>query len=124
MRNPLQTVLGELYLAKSEVDGLPVSEVKRNLQESIRVLDDQAAYMDKIVSDLQAFVRPVRIVKSVVVLKDTFGDVLASIGVPDDVSVQMQIDSRLSVKADLQLLKRVLINLVTNALQAMPNGES
>ncbi len=26
------------------------------------------------------------------------------------------------MKADLQLLKRVLINLVTNALQAMPDG--
>ncbi len=29
---------------------------------------------------------------------------------------------RLIVKADVQLLKRVLINLVTNAVQAMPEG--
>ena len=122
LRNPLQTVLGELYLAKSELDALPACEATRNLQESIRVLDDQAVYMDKIVSDLQAFVRPVKIVKSNVVLKDAFTDVLASIGVPDDVTLNMQINGGLSVKADLQLLKRVLINLVTNAFQAMPNG--
>jgi signal transduction histidine kinase len=61
LRNPLQTVIGELYLAKCEVESLPESELKSNLQESIQVIEEQAVYMDKIVSDLQAFVRPVKI---------------------------------------------------------------
>ena len=61
LRNPLQTVISELYLAKSEVDSLPENDAKSNLLESIQVLEEQAVYMDKIVSDLQAFVRPVRI---------------------------------------------------------------
>jgi signal transduction histidine kinase len=37
--------------------------------------------------------------------------------------VQTQIENGFpQIKADLQLLKRVLINLVTNAMQAMPQG--
>jgi len=63
LRNPLQTLTGELYLAKSEVETLVDGEVKTNLQESISLIEEQVVYMDKIVSDLQAFVQPVQIDK-------------------------------------------------------------
>ena len=52
-----------MYLAKSEVESLPKSEPKSNLQEIMNVIEEQAVYMDKIVSDLQAFVQPVKIDK-------------------------------------------------------------
>ena len=123
LRNPLQTVIGELYLAKCEVESLPKSEVKSNLQESMHVIEEQAVYMDKIVSDLQAFVQPVKIDKKPINLKELVGAVLASVAIPANIKVQTQIeDSFPQVKADLHLLKTVLINLVTNAVQAMPDG--
>jgi signal transduction histidine kinase len=56
LRNPLQALTGELYLAKNDVATLPEGEAKSNLEESIHVMEDQILYMDKIVSDLQAFV--------------------------------------------------------------------
>ncbi len=70
LRNPLQTVIGELYLAKREVASLVESEVKNNLNESIQAIEEQAVYMDKIVSDLQAFVQPVRVDKKPFSLKE------------------------------------------------------
>jgi PAS domain S-box-containing protein len=123
LRNPLQTMTGELYLAKAEVETLLDSEVKRNLQESIQVIEEQAAYMDKIVSDLQAFVQPVRIEKRPIYLKELISNVLRTISIPPNISVKTQSQRTLpQVKVDANLLKRVLINLVTNAVQAMPNG--
>lgn len=123
LRNPLQTVLGELYLAKIEVESLSESEPKSSLLESIRVIEEQAAYMDKIVSDLQAFVRPVKIDKKPINLKELITAVVASIVIPANVEVHKQMqDDFPQIKADIQLVKRVLINLVTNAVQAMPNG--
>jgi PAS domain S-box-containing protein len=123
LRNPLQTITGELYLAKDEVQDLPESPQKSSLQESIAVIEEQAAYMDKIVSDLQAFVQPVRIDKKPINLKTLVESVLLSIAIPPNITVQTQIgDGFPELKADLQLLKRVLINLVTNAVQAMPSG--
>ena len=59
LRNPLQTITGEVYLAKSELDSLPDGENKGCLQESIQAIEEQIGYMDKIVSDLQTFVKPV-----------------------------------------------------------------
>jgi PAS domain S-box-containing protein len=123
LRNPLQTIIGELYLAKNEVDSLPQGEAKNNLQESIHVIEEQAIYMDKIVSDLQAFVQPVRIDKKPVNLKELITSVLEAVVIPHNVSMQTQTQKIFpEIKADPQLLKRVLINLVTNAVQAMPNG--
>jgi signal transduction histidine kinase len=123
LRNPLQTVIGELYLAKNEVKSLTEGEVKSNLQESIHVIEEQAVYMDKIVSDLQAFVQPVKIDKKPINLKELVTNVLASVATPNNITVQTQIeDDSPQIKADIHLLKRVLINLVTNSVQAMPDG--
>jgi two-component system sensor kinase FixL len=123
LRNPLQTVIGELYLARCEVESLPESELKNNLQESIHVIEEQATYMDKIVSDLQAFVRPVKIDKKPINLKELVTAVLASVAIPTNIKAQTHIKEDFpQVKADPHLLKRVLINLLTNAVQAMPDG--
>ena len=123
LRNPLQTITGELYLAIDDVKSLPDSQQKNSLQESIQVIEEQAAYMDKIVSDLQAFVRPVKIDRKRISVKDLVDAVLLSITIPPNITMQTQIDDDFpEIKADPQLLKRVLINLVTNAMQAMPNG--
>jgi PAS domain S-box-containing protein len=123
LRNPLQTITGELYLAKSEVESLVEGEAKNNLQESIQVIEEQAVYMDKIVSDLQAFVRPVKVDKKPINLKELVNAVSATVSIPNNVKVEILInDNHPEIKADPQLLKRVLINLVTNAVQAMPIG--
>jgi two-component system sporulation sensor kinase A len=79
--------------------------------------------MDKIVSDLQAFVRPVKIDKKPISLKELVTVVFASVAIPTNIKAQAHIKEDFpQVKADPQLLKRVLINLVTNAVQAMPDG--
>ena len=123
LRNPLQTIICELYMSKNEVNNLNESEVKKNLQESISVIEEQTVYMDKIVSDLQAFVQPVKIDKKPLILKDLVSDVLASVATPSNIIVETQIEDDFpQIKADLHLIKRVLINLVTNSIQAMPDG--
>jgi two-component system sensor kinase FixL len=122
LRNPLQTVIGELFLAKKEVESLIESEAKNNLNESIKAIEEQAIYMDKIVSDLQAFVQPVKVDKKPFSLKALANEILTSVITTKNIRVKIQIkDDFPQIKADLQLIKRVLINLVTNSTQAMPN---
>jgi PAS domain S-box-containing protein len=123
LRNPLQTVIGELYLAKNDVVSLAEGEVKNNLNESLQVIEEQAVYMDKIVSDLQAFVQPIRIDKKPFGLKELVMGVLESVATPNNIKVKIKIEDAFpQIKADLHLIKRVLINLVTNSVQAMPDG--
>ena len=48
--------------------------------------------------------------------------VISQTDISNDIQVNVQVEDKFTLSADAQLLKRVLINLVTNALQAMPNG--
>ena len=122
LRNPLQSIIGEVYLAKSELDSLPDGENKRCLQESVQAIEEQISYMDKIVSDLQTFVKPIETQMEIINLKPLITAILAQLDIPKKIQVSKQLDDKLVVNADGQLLKRVLINLVTNAVQAMPDG--
>ena len=122
LRNPLQSIIGEVYLAKSEIDSLPVGENKRCLQESVQAIEEQISYMDKIVSDLQTFMKPVEAKMEIINLESLITALLAQTDFPKNIQASTQIDDKLIVNADAQLLKRVLINLVTNAVQAMPDG--
>jgi two-component system sensor kinase FixL len=120
LRNPLQTITGELYLAKDSVESLANCDLKESLQESIRAIEEQAVYMDKIVSDLQDFVKPIKIDKNQTDLRKLVQDVLETIAFPEHIKVQIRFTRNFPmVKVDIQLLKRVLINLVTNAVQSM-----
>jgi len=123
LRNPLQALTGELYLAKNELASFPQCEARSNLEESIRVMEEQILYMDKIVSDLQAFVQPIHIDKKPVGLQELLSSVMQTVVIPSNIAVRLENNGRaLQIRVDPQLLKRVLINLVTNAVQAMPNG--
>jgi PAS domain S-box-containing protein len=122
LRNPLQTIISELYLAETELKEMPQGQRKATLQESLDSIGEQVGYMDKIVSDLQTFVKPVKPNAQVVKLKPLVEGLLVQTNFPNNIHTNMQIPDTLAVKADPQLLKRVLINLLTNSVQAMPQG--
>jgi two-component system, chemotaxis family, CheB/CheR fusion protein len=122
LRNPLQTITGEVFLAKGEVKSLPEGEQKKNLQESIGVIEEQIGYMDKIVSDLQMYVKRVEVDKQEIKVKPLIMGIMDKTKIPKNIQTSVQLEESLTVEADPLLLKRVLVNLVTNAVQAMPKG--
>jgi PAS domain S-box-containing protein len=122
LRNPLQTVVGELYIAESEVNSMPKSQLQACLKESLDSISEQVCYMDKIVSDLQTFVKPLDAIKQIVGIRELTISTLAQIDIPKNIQVRLDLTDEIKVETDPQLLKRVLINLITNSIQAMPLG--
>jgi len=47
---------------------------------------------------------------------------LPTVVVPSNIEIVQECERKLRVKADFTFLKRILVNLVTNAIQAMPDG--
>src|SRR5664280_3053397 len=58
IRNPLQAITSDVYLAKTELASTPESEEKTNALESMQEIEKNVDYINKIVADLQDFARP------------------------------------------------------------------
>jgi PAS domain S-box-containing protein len=122
IRNPLQTIISSVYLAKEDLKILPESDEKQSLKESLETMEAQIIYIDKIVSDLQDFVKPLNPQLEEIDANDLIKDVLLSVAVPSNIKVLISIQDLPNLTVDKHFMKRVFINLITNAIQAMPDG--
>jgi len=126
LRNPLQMVflLGARLKKRIELlTGRADEEDVKELEFIEDRLKAQTVYMDKIVSDLQDFSKNVRLSIEATDLEKLVGEIVSSMTVPEGINVSTSFDERLrSVHADGGLMRRVFTNLLTNAVQAMPEG--
>jgi PAS domain S-box-containing protein len=123
IRNPLQAIIGDVYLAKSELAGLPDGEEKRAILESLIETETNIDYINKIVQDLQDYARPLNPNPGEADIKLIIEKLLQKNGIPKNVKVSVEVgDKSRKFVADADYLNRILYNLVTNAVQAMPRG--
>jgi two-component system sensor histidine kinase HydH len=122
LRNPLQATATIVYLVKKLLSSGGVEE-RNKAFGLLEELNDQVYYMDKIVSDLQDYTRPVGSELIETNLSELIREVIASVKIPGTVKVSNMNrgDPRKAI-LDPVLLRRVLSNLFLNAAQAMPNG--
>jgi signal transduction histidine kinase len=123
IRNPLQAIIGEVYLANTELSTLPDGEEKTNLLENLDMIKQNIEYMNKIVLDLQDFAKPLNPCAEETNIEQMTQELLKRNGVPAGIqtSAEIEADARI-VEADSAYMKRILGNLVSNAVQAMPDG--
>ena len=121
LRNPLQAMMSAVYLAKKMVESCQ-SETRDECFSLLTGLDEQVHYMDKIVSDLQTYSSTVTADPIEFDLIKLVKDVAANVKKPAKVDIVFDSKDTLQVMADPVLMKRVIVNLVTNSIQAMPDG--
>jgi signal transduction histidine kinase len=127
LRNPLQVITNTLYLSekKSKFISITDKEIleKHGFLELRSGLKEQAEYMEKIVSDLQDYARPLKPKLVEIGLHKLIDKTLSSLTVPENVKVSIAIEKDFpKLTLDPTLMQRVLSNLITNAVQAMPDG--
>ena len=123
IRNPLQAIVSDVYLAKSDLASFPENEEKKNIIESLDAISKNIEYINKIVADLQDYAKTIRPVPAETDLEKLCEELLHAKKMPDNVKASCNIE--MAVKpfmVDCNLLKRILENLISNAIQAMPNG--
>jgi PAS domain S-box-containing protein len=123
IRNPLQAITGDVYLAKTELASTPESEEKNNIQESLIEIEKNIDYINKIVQDLQDYARPLNPKTEEIDLKLIIADLLAKQRLPDNIELSFKVENKAEkICADSYYINRIMYNIVTNAVQAMPNG--
>ena len=123
IRNPLQAITSDVYLAKVELASVPDAEWKTNALESLTEIEKNVTYINKIVQDLQDYARPLKPVAKQLNLPELIEDLIKKNGIPEEIKVGIKVQKEAAnIFADPEIVRRVLANLVTNAVQAMPEG--
>lgn len=124
IRNPLQSIEGAVYLAKEEIQSLPDgSREKKELKEIVDIIRRQTEYIDHIIADLQDFSRTPPPQFKEAEIPDLITDALSTTEIPKNIQTNIEVqDECKTVTLDPVFMKRVFLNLVENAVYAMPKG--
>ena len=120
IRNPLGTVANSLYLLRESFDFTD----KPQLERPLKLAERNVERCDGIISDLLDFSRQRKIRKMPVDLNQWFRELLDEIKIPADVECQLDIALQKPVPVDGERLRRVIVNLLTNAMQALEECEN
>jgi len=123
IRNPLQAITSDIYLAKTDLASTPESEEKKNVQESLDEIGKNVLCINKIVADLQDFAKPLAPKIEEIDFEKIVNSALTTMEIPEDITATHYLTKDFpKIKADPVYLQRILVNLSNNAIQAMPRG--
>ena len=122
IRNPLQAITNELFLTKQAIADSPTKVDRAEVLESLDLVQEQVDYINKIVSDLQDYARPLKPEYKNAKLPELITNIFETISLPKKVNISMHVVGEIKLKTDPVFIRRALTNLVVNAIQAMPDG--
>jgi two-component system CheB/CheR fusion protein len=123
IRNPLQAITSDVFLVKSELASVPDSEEKKNALESLEEIEKNIDYINKIVQDLQDYARPLNPKAEETDLKLIIAKLCEKNSWPDNIELSVKVENKAKkISADSYYINRIMFNLISNAVQAMPNG--
>ena len=123
IRNPLQAIIGDTFLAKTDLSSCPESEQKASVQENLLEIEKNVEYINKIVADLQDFAKPLNPIAMETDLKRIIDNVVSDHRIPENIQASIKVEKGAEkIVADSAYVQRILSNLIKNAVQAMPNG--
>lgn len=118
LRNPLTGIKNSAYYLKKK--GADISEAQA--KEMLDIIDRCVDYSNKIVSDLLDYSREIQLDLKESSPKMLLFESLAMAPVPKKVKIVNCLKNKPNLKVDSDKIKRIFINLIKNAVDAMPNG--
>src|SRR3954471_7029321 len=119
IRNPLASIEGAAYVAQTEPDPARASEF-------LDIIRKETARLNGLVTQFLEFARPrppQMISTDAAALTDSVLTLVRQVAAQNNVSLRRTFDGNIApVKCDPEQMKQVLLNLVLNAIQAMPRG--
>lgn len=118
LRNPLATISNTIYYLKARL-GTADAKVARHLEAASRAI----ASSSRVMEDLLDYTRPKMPALQPASLNSLLEDAISRIATAEGVSVVRKFATDMPpLLCDGEMLRRVLVNIITNAFQAMPKG--
>ncbi len=118
LRNSLGVIKNASYFLN-----MILKDPEPDAKETLEILENEVATSEKIISTLLDFARPKLPIKHKIPIHEIINKVLSHINIPKNIEVLNQVDDKSPmIVADPDQLDQVFTNLITNAVQAMPDG--
>jgi len=118
LRNPLMGISAALYYIEKKLK--PVDDEK--MKEMLRIIKECIEYSNKIVNDLLDYSKEIKLELENADPRKIIVEALSQLSIPENIRVINLVQAEPRVKVDVNKMKRVIINIVKNAFDAMPNG--
>jgi len=118
LRNPLTGIAVATYNLKKALG----PEAKKKEKEMLQLIEEGIEHSDKIVSDLVEYSREIQLELTQTDAKSMTRGALMSMKIPSGIRVVDLTKREPKIELDVDRMRRVLVNLIRNAVDAMPKG--
>jgi signal transduction histidine kinase/putative methionine-R-sulfoxide reductase with GAF domain len=118
LRNPLTGIAGATYYLKAKL----CEKANAKEKEMFETIEKAITYSNKIIDDLLEYSREIRLDLLETEPKSLLTEALSLIKVPEKILVSDLTQKEPHVKADEDKMRRVFVNIIKNAFDAMPDG--
>jgi PAS domain S-box-containing protein len=118
LRNPLTGIAGAAYYLKAKCSPKMDSKSK----EMFKVIEEDIGYSNKIINDLLEYSREIKLDLNESNPKAMVTEALSAVKIPKRVKVADLTSEGPEIKVDAGKMKRVFVNIIRNAVDAMPKG--
>jgi len=123
LRNPLGAIKNAVFYVRRRIAKTDLPATEPRVVEFLDIIDDEVNAANKVITDLLGFSRVAKPTVSPVSIAGVLEDALKHTHLPENVELTKDIDNNLPmVMVDADQIRQVFLNIVLNALQAMPEG--
>ena len=123
LRNPLGAIKNAVYYVRGKLEKSELSRTEPRVMEFLEIVDEEINSSNKIISDLLSFSRVGKPATSPARIGKVIEDAIAHTHIPEGVELTSKIEDGVpDIEIDTDQIRQVLVNVMTNAVQAMPEG--
>jgi PAS domain S-box-containing protein len=118
LRNPLTGIAGAAYYLKAKY----TPNIDCRGRDMLEIIEKDIEHANKIINDLLEYSREMKLKLVETDPKSMLKEAIASMQIPENIKVLDKTSSELKIKVDTERMRRVLMNIIKNAVDAMPKG--
>jgi len=118
LRNPLTGIMGAAYYLKAKHG----TEVGAKGKEMLEIIENAINYSNKIINDLLEYSQDLKLKLTATTPKAMVQSALSLLEVPEKIQIIDAAKDKPTVKADTEKIRKGFVNIIQNAIDAMPEG--
>ncbi len=123
LRNPLGAIKNAIYYIKGKVTKSELAQKEPRVVEFLDIMDDEINSSNKIINDLLGFSRVGKPAVSPTRVEKLIEDAISHTRIPENIELIKKLDASLpEIEIDTDQIRQVMVNIITNGIQAMPEG--